>query len=125
MVIFNREIESGIWEFTGKVTKMKYQFGIGIVDARQNLIPHPYDYENKNENNDEVRIVVDLKSELHTLFLIINNKIQPFCVMNIPDKVKFMFFFSTKDDEWEFVSLRELDRQLDINQIDARRRFEY
>ncbi|KAA6374264.1 MAG: hypothetical protein EZS28_030209 [Streblomastix strix] len=90
MVIFNREIQSGIWEFIGKVTKMKHQFGIGVVDARQNLIPHPYDYENKNENSDEVRIVVDLKSEPHAFFLVINNKIQPFCVMNIPDKVKFM-----------------------------------
>lgn len=43
MVVFNRELDSGVWRFTAGARKLKLQFGIGIVDSKFPDIPHPYD----------------------------------------------------------------------------------
>ncbi|KAA6391630.1 MAG: hypothetical protein EZS28_012844 [Streblomastix strix] len=131
---------------------MKHGIGIGIIDVQQNDIPHPFIYSNSRDNNticligqtpyikgkfklgsgcnelnqgDKVSTIVDLQSNPHTFCLVINKVLQPFCVMNIPDRVKFILLFGNKDDEWEFVSLKELAQGVDLNKIEQRRIYLY
>ncbi|KAA6372511.1 MAG: hypothetical protein EZS28_031962 [Streblomastix strix] len=138
MVAFDQEISSGIWEFTAKGNIIKNAAGIGIIDASQTEILHPFifrsSFSNKSicyigktpyikglgkinsENQeikpgDEVRAIVDFESNSHTFSLRINNEIQPFCVTHIPDRVKFILVFSAMNVEWEFISLKELNKR--------------
>ncbi|KAA6382102.1 MAG: hypothetical protein EZS28_022372 [Streblomastix strix] len=152
LVLFNYEVKSGIWAFTATCRKVKYGNGIGIIDAKQNGFSHPFDSNNSRDNNticligqtpyikgksklgpgcnelqqsEEVRVIVDLQSNPHTFCLVINKVLQPFCVMNIQDRVKFILLFGGKDDEWEFISLEELAQGVDLNKIEQRRRYKY
>ncbi|KAA6391136.1 MAG: hypothetical protein EZS28_013338 [Streblomastix strix] len=152
MVVFDHEINSGVWEFTVKGGNLQNWFGIGIINAKQTQIPHPYLFNKQDRNNtvcyvrdtiyirglpqddsgnteirsdEQVTAVVDLKSNPPMFYIVVNNTIQPFCVVNIPDKVQFMLFFSTKDSVWEFVSLKELDHGINITRINSNKRFNY
>ncbi|KAA6392353.1 MAG: hypothetical protein EZS28_012122 [Streblomastix strix] len=131
---------------------MKYEIGIGIIDAKQNDIPHPFNYNNPRNNNticlvgftpfvkgnakygsgckeikqgDKVNVIVDLQSNPHTFCLAINKLIQPFCVKLIPNRVKFILLFGEKDGEWEFNSLEELAQGIDLSKIEERKCFKY
>ncbi|KAA6362658.1 MAG: hypothetical protein EZS28_041815 [Streblomastix strix] len=132
LVLLNQEINSGVWAFTAKCRRVKYEIGIGIIDARQKVIPHPFDYKQTFNNScnelkwgDEVSVIVDLQSNPHTFCLAINKVLQPFCVTNIPDRLKFILFFGGLDSEWEFISLQELAQAVDLSKIEERRRFKY
>ncbi|KAA6400879.1 MAG: hypothetical protein EZS28_003589 [Streblomastix strix] len=152
MVAFDQLISSGIWKFTAKGNIIRNAAGIGIIDARQIEIPHPFNIRSSNNNNsicyfgetvwikgigkicsdseeiksgDEVSAIVDLESYPHAFNIKINNEIQPFTVISFPDRVKFILTFGTMNDEWEFISLKELDKGPDLSRIEERWRFKY
>ncbi|KAA6389666.1 MAG: hypothetical protein EZS28_014810 [Streblomastix strix] len=77
------------------------------------------------KSGDEVSVIVDLESVPHTFCVKINGGIQPFCVTRIPNRVKFTLIFTDKNDEWEFISLKELDKGPDLSRIEEKNRFRY
>ncbi|KAA6383653.1 MAG: hypothetical protein EZS28_020822 [Streblomastix strix] len=153
MVVFDQLISSGIWEFSVKGNQIRtVGTGIGIIDARQIEIPHPFYIRSSNNNSsicyigktiwikgigkvdtgsndiksgDEVSAIVDLESDPHSFNIKVNNEIQPFSVISFPDGVKFILTFGIMNDEWEFISLKELDKSLDLGEEDRRKIYKY
>ncbi|KAA6371079.1 MAG: hypothetical protein EZS28_033394 [Streblomastix strix] len=153
MVVFDQEISSGIWEFTVKGNQIRtVGTGIGIIDARQIEIPHPFNFRSSSSNNsicyigktiwikgigkvdtgsndiksgDEVSAIVNLESDPHSFNIKVNNEIQPFSVISFPDGVKFILTFGTMNDEWEFISLKELDKGSNFNGAERRKIYKY
>ncbi|KAA6397859.1 MAG: hypothetical protein EZS28_006614 [Streblomastix strix] len=152
IVVFSREINSGVWEFVGRVRKQKYDMGIGIIDGKKTVIPHPFIYQSNKDNNtifyikqnvyikgaglyslgnqlikqgDEITAIVDLTSNPKSFCLKINSVLQPFCVISVPERVKFILYFSNKDEEWEFVSLKEVAEAQNLSHIHPSNRHNY
>ncbi|KAA6375194.1 MAG: hypothetical protein EZS28_029276 [Streblomastix strix] len=152
IVVFDKEINSGIWKFTTKGKSLKFQYGVGIIDSTQVDIPHPYDYQGSKNNNticsiasvpyikgfpkygsgskgiktdDISSVIVDMTSNPRTFCILINNELEPFCVTSIPERVKFVFLFSNKDSEWEFISLEQINMKIDLSKIEERKKYKY
>ncbi|KAA6359435.1 MAG: hypothetical protein EZS28_045038, partial [Streblomastix strix] len=152
MVVFDRELTQGVWRFLAKATKLSASFGIGIIDANQTKILHPFRINNRLNNNSicyigkmlwikgsgkvdqankeitsnqSVTAVVDLISDPHTFSLTINAQMQPFCVTHIPDKVKFVFTLGNATDQWKIISLKESQIGIDLDRFDEKKRYKY
>ncbi|KAA6389318.1 MAG: hypothetical protein EZS28_015157, partial [Streblomastix strix] len=95
-----------------------------IQQFQRSISAHQLRHSN-DLTGDEVSTIVDLQSNPHTFCLVINKVLQPFCVTHIPDRLKFILLFGSKDSEWEFVSLEELAQGVDLSKIEERRRFIY
>ncbi|KAA6387116.1 MAG: hypothetical protein EZS28_017357 [Streblomastix strix] len=152
MVVFDRELTQGVWRIFAKATKLSASFGIGIIDANQTEIQHPFRTNNRLNNNSicyigkmlwikgsrkvdstnkeiatnqSVTAVVDLISDPHTFCLAIDATIQPFCVTHIPDKVKFIFTLGYPSDQWKIISLNESQIGIDLDKFDEKKRYKY
>ncbi|KAA6353358.1 MAG: hypothetical protein EZS28_051115 [Streblomastix strix] len=152
MVVFDRELTYGVWRFLAKATKSNTAFGIGIIDANQSEIQHPFRINNRLnnssicfvgkmlyvkgigkigavvkeiQNGDQIGIVIDLQRIPHTFSLTINATTQPFCVTHIPDNVKFVFILISMNDEWKFIQLNELKAGVDLSKIDEKSRYKF
>ncbi|KAA6387503.1 MAG: hypothetical protein EZS28_016970 [Streblomastix strix] len=109
------EINTGIWAFTAKCRRVKYGIGIGIIDARQNDIQHPFDYINTRDNNTICFIG-------QTPYIKGKSKLGSGCnELKQGDEL----FFGSKDSEWEFISLEKLAQGVDLSKIEQRRRYTY